>query len=163
MLLTAAVLFSNTWCAAAKADSKPDRAKQESSSTLRLPALFADHMVLQRDQPIPVWGWAAPESKIVVSLGNQKADAVADAKGRWSATLPERKAGGPFTLGVKSGKESKAFSDVLVGEVWLCTGQSNMYWSVKQTTASASEIANAKYPDIRLFQVNIHQLSLIHI
>lgn len=116
---------------------------------VRLPRVFGDHMVLQRDQDIPVWGWAAPGEKVTVRLGEGTAvAAVADAAGAWRVALPPAKAGGPFQL-VVAGGNTIALQDVLVGEVWLCSGQSNMEWPVSATSEAKADIAAATFPQIR--------------
>ena len=92
---------------------------------VRLPHLFGDHMVLQRDRPIPVWGWAAPKEKITVQFNRQTKTARADKTGKWSLKLDNETAGGPYILTI-SGKNTLQLNDVYVGEVWICSGQSNM-------------------------------------
>jgi len=120
-------------------------------SEVKLPALFTDHMVLQRGQAVPVWGWAAPNEKVTVTFRDQTRTATADADGRWSVTLDALDVGEPSTLTVKGSNELKR-SDVLVGEVWVCSGQSNMQWSVTASLDPDLEAASAHYPMIRLFQ-----------
>ncbi len=119
---------------------------------LKLPAIFSDHMVLQREKPIPVWGWDNPGTEVTVTLGDQSVKARADAQGRWKATLPARAAGGPLELTVK-GTSEKAFHDVLIGEVWICSGQSNMEWPVAAAMDAKKEIASANYPRIRHIKI----------
>ncbi|HHM13062.1 MAG TPA: sialate O-acetylesterase, partial [Planctomycetaceae bacterium] len=119
---------------------------------LKLPAIFSDHMVLQREKPIPVWGWDNPGTEVTVTLGDQSVKARADAQGRWKATLPARAAGGPLELTVK-GTSEKAFRDVLIGEVWICSGQSNMEWPVAAVMNAKEEIASANYPRIRHIKI----------
>ncbi len=124
------------WVAAAQAD-------------VRLPHLFTDHMVLQRDKEIPVWGWAAAGEQVSVQLGDGAAvPATADASGAWRVTLPAHPAGGPLTLTV-TGANTVTVSDVLLGEVWVCSGQSNMEWTVGGVRDAAAEIAAADHPRIR--------------
>ena len=122
---------------------------------LRLPAFFGDHMVLQRDVPVKVWGEAAPGKRVTVELAGEKASAKADKTGRWSVSLPALQAGGPYTMVVKSGKESITFEDVLMGEVWLCSGQSNMEWRLRDVRNAEIEVANANYPMIRSFNTDV--------
>ena len=122
------------------------------AADIRLPKVFGDHMVLQRDAPIIVWGWADPGEKVTVSLAGQKAAAAADASGRWTATLSALAAGGPLEMSV-AGKNRVVLSDVLVGEVWLCSGQSNMEWILKNTDNAAEALASADEPEIRLLTV----------
>lgn len=114
--------------------------------------LFGDHMVLQRGKPVPVWGWAQPGARVTVSIDGRRASASAGADGRWTARLPALRAGGPYRLSI-DGPRSVAFSDVMVGDVWLCAGQSNMEMGVGVANDAAREIAAAGHPNIRLFTV----------
>lgn len=125
---------------------------QSTSADARLPALFSDHMVLQRDMPVPVWGWADPSEQITVTLGEQKHTATADAEGRWSVRLNELQPGEPLTLMV-AGRNTVTIRDVLVGEVWLCSGQSNMAMTVSRAQDFEKEQAAASFPAIRMFKV----------
>jgi sialate O-acetylesterase len=116
--------------------------------------VFQDHVVLQRDKPINVWGEAPPHESLSVSLGNQTASAQADERGRWHATLPAVPAGGPHELTVRTQSgQSQTVSDVLVGDVWLCSGQSNMVLQVHRALDSRSEIANSANDSIRMLTV----------
>src|SRR5215212_9296253 len=103
--------------------------------------LFTDHMVLQRDVPLPVWGTARPGEAVTVTLNNQSDTATADGDGRWQVTLPPASAGGPFALTVAGPNNSVQLTDVLVGEVWVCSGQSNMEWRLRDTYQPAEAIA----------------------
>jgi sialate O-acetylesterase len=115
-------------------------------------ALFTDHAVLQQGVAIPVWGTADPGEAIIVSLGAETQKTRADDKGSWSVRLASRDAGGPHTLTIEA--ENKiVLSNVLIGEVWVCSGQSNMAWSVRRSNKAATEIASADWPNIRLFTV----------
>jgi sialate O-acetylesterase len=116
--------------------------------------VFQDHAVLQRDEPINVWGEASPHETLSVALGAQTASAQADERGHWHATLPPISAGGPHELAVRtqSGQVQTA-SDVLVGDVWLCSGQSNMVLQVHRSLDSRSEIANSAHDAIRMLTV----------
>jgi sialate O-acetylesterase len=119
---------------------------------LRLPKIFGDHMVVQRGVPIPVWGWAAPGEKIVVNLGGAVAAGTADKDGRWMAKVPPiKQPGGPFDM-VVGGRSAVTFKDVLVGDVWVCGGQSNMEWGVGGCNAPG-DIQGAKFPLIRCIKV----------
>jgi sialate O-acetylesterase len=119
----------------------------------RLPAIFSDHMVLQQQMPIGVWGWADPGERVEVRLRAQRASATADRDGRWRVTLAPETAGGPDELVVAGARATTRFADVLIGEVWLGSGQSNMQWEVRQAQAADTEIAAANHPRIRLFSV----------
>ncbi|WP_138991358.1 sialate O-acetylesterase [Larkinella sp. C7] len=126
---------------------------------VHLPKIFGSHMVLQRRKPVPVWGWSDPNEKITVQFNNQTKTTKADKSGKWMVRLDPTEAGGPFALSVAGKKNTVAFDDVLVGEVWICSGQSNMEWVVKSSTNAAQEIQEANYPLIRHFKVP-HDLSL---
>jgi sialate O-acetylesterase len=121
---------------------------------VQLHPLFTDHAVLQRDMPIPVWGTANPGATVTVQLGaGASATATADSDGRWLARLPAQAAGGPHALTV-TGNNTVTLKDILVGEVWLCSGQSNMQWQVSQSHDPAAAIAAARNPMLRLFTVD---------
>ncbi len=118
-----------------------------------LPAIFSDHAVLQRSPSSPVWGRAEPGEKVVVSLGEIRQECVATADGRWRVDLDLSKVGeGPWDL-VVAGRNTLTVSDVLVGEVWMCSGQSNMYWPLRQTTNASAEIAASTNFRLRQFRV----------
>lgn len=115
-------------------------------------ALFSDHTVLQQQAPIPIWGTADPGEEVTVTLGDQKVTTKADANGCWMVKLQPLPAGGPYELGI-SGKNQITLKDVMIGEVWICSGQSNMQWSVRASANAEQEIANSANPLIRLFTV----------
>lgn len=117
-----------------------------------LPKVFADHMVLQRDMKIPVWGWADPRERVEVTFQDKSYKTRADKSGKWQVEMNSSTAGGPFTLTVK-GKNTLSLKDVLVGDVWLLGGQSNMEWPLSQTNSGEDSISLADYPNIRLFEV----------
>ena len=119
---------------------------------VKLPHVIGSNMVLQRDIPVPIWGWADADEEITVMLGEHKVSTKADAKGNWQVKFPAMSAGGPHQMTV-SGKNTIELTDVLVGEVWVCSGQSNMEWSVSRSNNGEAEIASANYPQIRLFHV----------
>jgi sialate O-acetylesterase len=119
---------------------------------LRLAALFSAHMVVQSGQTLPIWGWADPGDKITVSLAGEAGEAVAGQDGRWQAMLKPLKAGGPYTLLVQ-GKESLKVEDVLAGEVWLCSGQSNMAFDLNQSDHFKEDGPSFNDPQVRLFSV----------
>ena len=118
---------------------------------VRLPAVIGDNMVLQKDVPLPIWGWATAGEEVTVTFGDSNAKVTADAAGKWKVTLPVVKtAGGPHEMTVK-GKNEIKIKNILIGEVWAGSGQSNMQWAVHQSTNGQQEVANAKFPKIRLF------------
>ncbi len=119
---------------------------------VKLPALFTDNLVLQRDIKAGVWGTAEPGEEVTVSINGQKATAKADADGRWAVKLEPMKAGGPFELTI-AGKNTLTLKNVLIGEVWICSGQSNMGVSVGGSNHPKEEIAAADFPNVRLFTV----------
>ena len=118
----------------------------------RLPALFGDHMVIQRYMPVHVWGWADPGEAVSVTFRGQESSTVASADGSWEVYLEPTGAGGPYDLAVK-GNNSIQIKDVLVGDVWVGSGQSNMVWQLQRSNDAEKEIAAAKYPGIRYFKV----------
>ena len=121
---------------------------------VKLARLFSDHVVLQRQKPIPVWGWANPNESVAVSLGSQNKTAIADANGRFTVEFaPMEAIGEPLELKATAKSGSAAVKDVLIGEVWLCSGQSNMEFMVKQANNFANEKKDADYPQIRHFFV----------
>jgi sialate O-acetylesterase len=120
---------------------------------VRLPKIFGDSMVLQQQSQAAVWGWADADEEVTVSLGDAKATAKASADGKWLTKIQTPAAGGPFTLTVK-GKNEITLKDIYVGEVWICSGQSNMEWTVDISANAAEEIANAKFPAIRMIKVD---------
>ena len=119
-----------------------------------LPSVFSDHAVLQRDAPLPVFGRADPGEAVTVTLAGLRAEARADASGRWSATLPALGAGGPHEL-VVEGRNRLVVKDVLVGEVWIGSGQSNMWWPVNASRDAEAEKKAAALPSIRLYTVPV--------
>lgn len=119
---------------------------------VRLPKILSDHMVLQANQPATIWGWADPQEKVEVTLGKKSAATAANAEGKWSVKVEVPAAGTALEMSV-SGKNTLTVKDVLIGEVWLCSGQSNMEWSVAQSDNKDAEVAAANYPLIRHFKV----------
>src|SRR5665647_442253 len=126
------------------------------SAQISMPKVFSSHMVLQRDMDIPVWGNAPAGAEITAQFGNIQTKGIANENGKWMLHLPKFKAGGPYKLVVfhagKSGQKI-VFEDVLVGDVWLASGQSNMEFQVQQAKDAAKEIKQANYPNIRFFNV----------
>lgn len=115
--------------------------------------LFTDGAVLQQGKILPVWGTAKPGETVLVRLGEHQASTKAGDDGRWKAELPAMKAGGPHELSIKCEDDSVTIKDVLIGEVWICSGQSNMQWPLSASEQSAEAIANSANPMIRLFTV----------
>ncbi|EJL30338.1 Protein of unknown function (DUF303) [Caulobacter sp. AP07] len=117
-----------------------------------LAPVFTDHAVLQRGQPIRVWGAARPGEAVTLTLGDAEATATADAEGRWLATFPAREPGAALTLTARAGDERQTISDLLVGDVWLCSGQSNMEYPLRRALGGEVEAARSADPNIRLLQ-----------
>lgn len=116
--------------------------------------MFADHAVLQRDRPIKVYGEAPAGTAVAVSLGTSKTDARAGSDGRWSATLPAMPAGGPYTLTATAGGQTATASDVLIGDVFFCTGQSNMALAQRAADGAAQAAQSATDGAIRQLTIN---------
>jgi sialate O-acetylesterase len=132
----------------------------------KLPAIFSDNMVLQRGKPIPVWGWADPGRTVIVKFNRQQKTTKASPDGKWMVRLDAEAAGGPHALEVRAKQEARdgatrvlaesgpiGFKNVLIGEVWVCSGQSNMEWQLKNTTGEQEATESAANPKIRLFTV----------
>lgn len=117
-----------------------------------LPHLISDHAVFQQGRGIHVWGSADPAEQITVSLAGNTAATQADLAGRWSVQLPAMQAGGPFTLKV-AGNAVLVIKDVMIGEVWIASGQSNMTFALADSVRAAADLPKADYPEIRLFTV----------
>src|SRR5690606_40960498 len=129
------VLASLAWLAFVPA------ATAAAAASLELPLAFADGMVLQRDAPLPVWRQARPGCTVQVELDGQRASATAAGDGSWAVTLPSHAAGGPYVLAVEGCGQRQRIADVLVGEVWLASGQSNLEWPVAQPLPAGADIA----------------------
>ena len=117
-----------------------------------LHSLFTDHAVLQRDVPLPVWGWTEPGARVKVAILGQSVETTADETGHWMVKLGPYPAGGPHTMTV-TGPQTVEIKDLLMGDIWICSGQSNMEWSVASSDRKEEEIAAADHPNIRLFTV----------
>ena len=121
---------------------------------IKLPSIIGSNMVVQQGRELPVWGTADANETVTVSFCGKSAEARADAKGAWKATLPATKAGGPFEMTLKgSSGATVTLTNVLVGEVWVCSGQSNMQFALRGSNNGEAEVAAAKYPNIRLITV----------
>lgn len=118
---------------------------------LQLPTVFSDHMVLQREKPVPVWGTAEPGAKVTVEFAGQKKQTVVGADGKWRVDLDPLKASDESRELVVSAGSTVRFTDVLVGEVWFCSGQSNMAFILSKTEGGAEAVAAADHPTLRLY------------
>ncbi len=124
-----------------------------SQADVKLPAILDSHMVLQREKPVRIWGWADAGEMVTVSLGENEATATADRDGNWSVTLPAMTADGKtYSISV-TGKNTILLEEILIGDVWLGSGQSNMEWELKNTNGAEETIAAANRDNIRLFHV----------
>jgi sialate O-acetylesterase len=119
---------------------------------VRLPAIFGSNMVLQRNRTVPVWGSAASQETVTVSIHGQQKQTIADEFGKWSVSLDAMSKGGPFELTIR-GNNTIIFNNVLIGEVWICSGQSNMTFALGKTTYAKEDVASAWNTGIRLFTV----------
>lgn len=127
------------------------------TAQLTLPHLFSDHMVLQRNQPIPIWGKAAAKEKVQITFNDKKYTAQADSDGKWMTELPATEAGGPYTIDIQSKSGTETLDDVLIGDVFLCGGQSNMEWRVSQLFVVDEIAMTANDPQLRLIKVQHDQ------
>jgi len=123
------------------------------AAELKLPAVIGDNMVLQRGRAVPIWGWTEPGQTVTVSAGGTTLTAKAGQDGRWQVVLPAMQLGGPMEIVVKDSSASHTIKNVLVGEVWVASGQSNMAWPVRRSENPDEEIAAAHWPKVRLFGV----------
>src|SRR4030095_9094418 len=123
------------------------------SGQVRLPRLIRDSMVLQRDSKINIWGWASRNEKIRIKFNGKNFKTTANADGKWLLQLPPAKAGGPYTMNIDASNHL-VINNILIGDVWLCSGQSNMVHQMKlHSVRYANEIDNANYPEIRHFWI----------
>ena len=123
------------------------------SADVKLPTVIDSHMVVQRDAPIVFWGSADAGEKVTVTMGGSSEEATAGDDSQWSVSLPARKADGKSHTITVAGQNTITLEDVLIGEVWVGSGQSNMEWQLKNTHGAQEAIAAAKHPNIRLFHV----------
>jgi sialate O-acetylesterase len=118
--------------------------------------LFSDGMVIQQDQEVLIWGWAETGTSVKVELADQSVQSMVGDNGKWQARLLPLASGNTYQMRVASDKEQVTVSDIQVGEVWLCSGQSNMFWPVAKTDQAELALADADNPSIRLFNINPH-------
>lgn len=122
------------------------------TAEVTLPNVIGSHMVLQRNVPVKIWGWAEKGEKVTVTMADQSIRTKADKDGKWEVILEPMEAGGPFEMQIE-GKNGITLEDILVGDVWICSGQSNMEWPVYNSNNAEEEMLNASYPEIRLLDV----------
>lgn len=126
----------------------------QARSEVELGSLFQDKMVLQQQTRTPIWGWATPGENVSIRASwGEQTEAIADQSGKWMGHLKTTKAGGPYTITISTSQKSKTLKHVLLGEVWLCSGQSNMEKKVKTDDHAEEAIAEANFPNIRIFTV----------
>src|ERR1700712_3309704 len=125
----------------------------DASAQLTTAKLFGDHMVLQRNQTVPVWGWATKNTKVTVDFNGQVINTKSDGNGNWKVVLKSMAVGGPYEMKITSGKNKLVYSDVMMGEVWICSGQSNMEFQLKNAYGFKPEQKNAPQMAIRQFHV----------
>lgn len=130
------------------------RISKELPGALRLPACFGSHMVLQSKAPLPVWGHAKPGSEVLLRLGSQQRKTTVNSQGEWRVEFPPQAVSATATsLTIESGKERLELKDILIGEVWICAGQSNMEWSVAQSVNGKKVLSEKTFPNIRLLHL----------
>ncbi len=129
-----------------------------SSADVKLPKIFGNKMVLQRDMKVSIWGWATPNEKIKIEIAGQTKTTVADKDGNWTLKLDPVVAGGPHKL-IVTGNNKVEYSDILFGEVWICSGQSNMSFILNSANNAKEEIAKADYPEIRYMNIPCTSIS----
>ena len=122
------------------------------TAQVKVPTYFSNNMVLQKGMAIPVWGWATPGEKVTVTIDQSSMSATADKEGKWNVKLPAMNYGGPYQLTIQ-GKTNLSFENVMIGEVWVCSGQSNMEFQLITSKNGEAEVAASNYPNIRLFTV----------
>lgn len=120
---------------------------------VRISKIFTDNMVIQRDVQVPVWGWAEKGERIAVTFNDKTFKATPDKSGKWMIKLPSMSQGGPYSMEIVGKQNSIEIRNIMVGDVWVCSGQSNMEWSVEQSSNAEKEIASASDELIRHFKV----------
>lgn len=123
------------------------------NASVKLPSIFSDNMVLQQNKPIQIWGWAEKGETVEIRFKQQTRKVKANKSGGWAVSLDPQTHGGPYTLQVKGKNNVINLTNILIGEVWICSGQSNMEWTVKDVQNAPGEISKANYPQIRAFNV----------
>ena len=124
----------------------------QAKADVKLPRVISENMIFQRNQEIKIWGWADRGERISVEFNSVTLKTRASKDGKWSVTFPAMKAGGPYELKI-SAKNEIHFRNILIGDVWICSGQSNMQWTVENSGNAEKEIASADYPGIRLITI----------
>ncbi|NJK82599.1 MAG: hypothetical protein HC912_01085 [Saprospiraceae bacterium] len=130
------------------------------TAQIELASIFTDNMVLQRDVEVPIWGWAAKGQTITLTFKDNTYQAKADKTGKWQIKLPPTPSGGTYTINISDDTTEKTLHHILFGDVWVCSGQSNMEWTVDNSMFAQNEIMNAEDQQIRHFKV-VHNTSII--
>lgn len=135
---------------------------QHISADVKLPAVFSNGMVLQQQSSVPIWGWGAPGEKISISCSwsKQKIKVKSDDLGKWKIEMETPKAGGPYVISVNGKRNTISIKDVLIGEVWVCSGQSNMVFRMSDSDTYKEDLDNLDYPNIRYMEVK-RQIGLV--
>ncbi|WP_255025357.1 sialate O-acetylesterase [Coprobacter tertius] len=123
------------------------------NAQIKLPGIFSNNMVMQRNSPVKIWGTADKKEPVEITFKGEKYKTRANSKGEWQVTLPAMSHGGPFTLEIKGKKNTITLQNIMIGDIWLCSGQSNMEWPVSFALNGKEEIKSADYPNIRLYNV----------
>lgn len=123
------------------------------SAAIRLPKIFSDNMVIQRNVPVKIWGWSNKNSTVEITFNGQTVKSKAGGKGFWTCTLRAMNQGGPLEMKISDGKETVVLTNILIGDIWLGSGQSNMEWVVKNSKDAEAEISAGNYDKMRLFTV----------
>jgi sialate O-acetylesterase len=146
------IFFSVLAALALMNESAFGAAPQDAAPLPFVSPIFGNSMVLQRGKPNPIWGWSQPGDTVRVEIGGNSATATAGADGRWQVRIQPPAPGGPYTVKI-TGQQVVELQDVLVGDVWICGGQSNMQFGLAQARNGAEEVKNASYPQIRFYTV----------
>lgn len=130
----------------------------QAGNGVEVPTIFGSHMVMQREMELPIWGWGEVGEKVSVTMAGVTKSATADADGKWMVRMPAQTDKGPYKITI-AGKNTIELEDVLIGEVWLCSGQSNMEMGIEMVKDGKDEVVDADYPEMRLFHVKDHRSS----
>lgn len=125
----------------------------QANAAVTIPKIFTSNMVLQRDKEIKIWGWADKDETVTVTFNGQSTKSKGGSSGNWIVTLKPMAYGGPYQMKISGKKNSIDLKNILIGDVWICSGQSNMEWVLKNTNDAEKEIAESKHSQIRLFTV----------
>jgi sialate O-acetylesterase len=119
---------------------------------VKIPRIISSNMVLQRNMPVTLWGWADTREKVTIAFAGNTVSSRADGQGKWKIVFPSMQAGGPYSMEIQ-GKNTILLDNIMIGEVWICSGQSNMEFTVIRSVNGQEEAKSAVFPEIRLFDV----------